>query len=461
MTVVVKATASFAGEGARRQATFVRPRPLVPVPPREDDDRPLPDDFAPSRLMCDLTVIGHVDVTPLPSGERPARHLTIRAAGVAASFIVPREGHVGRVPLRPPYLQAAGESEARLGARPTPDPARHDFFFPEGFDFNLYSCANLRLRVAQIATGSVLVLEGFLDHAERLEITLPDLGARALIDWTRDDVRTDVDLFLDTVTIDIDEQVIDLVWRGFVDTTYQPRKQIDRIAVGWCRDQDWDDHEDTGDEERFEDLLPELPRSTFGHAWEREDVLAGKEPPELSPPALEMARLETLGILVPPSPTLSLAQHAAIAAALVEEAEPRSTVLRKAGMDAFSWMLEERAMAERLGTLSRAPGSERIQIEYGRLFKQALDAFAQPGENWLNAREYAEISVRTEVEGSQEVLSEVGLRRGVWMRVDRAWQERMAVDPGVAQEVADHFARERERRGEPRAVQVDELGEFK
>jgi hypothetical protein len=458
MTVIVKAAASFRGEGPRRRAIFVPPRPWRLGPPRPDDDVPLPDDFAPTKTLCDVMVCGHVELLPRPSGEVPARQVTVRAGGSAHSFVVANKGP-GRLPLRAPFVQTAAGTDASPGARATPDPASSDFAFDADFDWAVYQAAHPSLRPESVDAGTTIALEGLDDTAERLEIELGALAAQAVVDWTRSDERADVELFLDTVNVDLDAQVVDLCWRGFVPTTNNPRHDVDRVAIGFADDRTWDLDEADVDV-RFAPILRELPRGRFSYAWEIGDVLAGEKPPALPEEELEMARHEALGFELSSDPTLTLAEHAAISAELAEEREERAVVLEKHGLDEFSWALEERALVQRLAEIP-LEGEEPAQQAYARHFREAQDRFHRPEEDRVTARDYAEIRVRLEVENPKEVLQEIGLPLGAWMRVDRRWQERMAKDAAVAAEIDAHLTREREARGERRPVEVDDEGRIK
>ena len=88
LSVIVKATASFQGEGAHRQASFVAPRPLSPRTRRPDETLTVVNDMVPNKKSCDLLLTGHVELVPLPSGELLPRHVTVRLGECATSFVV-------------------------------------------------------------------------------------------------------------------------------------------------------------------------------------------------------------------------------------------------------------------------------------------------------------------------------------------------------------------------------------
>jgi hypothetical protein len=453
MTVVVKASASFAGDGPRRLTRWVSPAPLSARSAVDGEDRPTPDDFVPFKRFCDVLVVGNVPIHARPSGEVPPRHAAVRLGDASCSFTLASSAPQ-RVPLRTPHLVATAGNAPHVGARPTPehlDVLEH----PDDFDWSVYQSAHPSLRVGYVDTGSTLVLEGLYDDAERLEIQLPELGARALCDWARDEHPEDVDLQLDTILLDLDAHQIDLVWRGYVHTEPNPRHDVDRVIVGWSSDERFRVSDEA--EARFSEILSELPRGRFEYAWEIEDVRGGTEPPALAHEDYEMARYETLDQVLAPSPTLSLEQHAKIAAELVEEREPRERVLTRHGFDEFGWALEERALAMQMGTL---PMEEREspQEEYGRHFLAAQEALARPEDDRFRSEDYARITVAIEVDDPKRVFREEGLSLGSWMRIDRKWQARLATDAELEAKVNALLAAERARRGERKAPEVDDEG---
>lgn len=454
MNVIVKASASFKGETPHRKAEWIDPRPFKAKSATVDDDRPMPDDFVPVKKLCDVLVVGNVELWQRPSGELPPRHGTIRVRDAACSFTLSAPVPA-KYPLRPPYLVASAGGDARVGARPTPDHLsvlEHE----DGFDYSVYQAAHPSLRIGYVGTGATLVVEGLVDGFDRLEIQLPEHGAQALCDWARDDVPTDVELYMDTVLIDLDESIVDVVWRGYVYTAPNPRHDVDRVIVGWARDDEWKPSE--GSEACFALVMSELPLGRFEYAWEITDVLEGKTPPKLENEDLEMARYETLDQIRAPKMTLTLEEHAKISAALAEERDPRATILARHGFDEFTWGVEERALGEVLQTLPMTDDVEPAQVEYARHFIAAQDALAQPEDDRFRPRDYAEITVGIEVDDPKKVLKDHALTLGAWMRIDRKWQARMEADPALAKEVETLLAEERARRGERPEPQVDDDG---
>ncbi len=454
MNVIVKATASFEGETAERQAEWVDARPFKATSAIDGEDRPMPDDFVPVKRFCDVLLVGNVEVWQRPSGEISPRHGVVRVSEGSHSFTVHAKVP-GRHPLRPPYVVSSAGGDARIGARPTPDPlkvAEHE----DGFDYSIYQAAHPNLRRGYVGTGATIDLEGLIDGFERVSVKLPQHGAQALCDWARDDAPSDVRLYMDTVTIDLDEKLIDVVWRGYVYTAPNPRHDVDRVIVGWATDAEWRPSE--GTEASFATVMGELPHGTFEYAWEITDVLEGKAPPKLENEDLEMARYETLDQLRAPKMTLTLEEHAKIAATLAEEREPRLTILKRYGFDEFTWGVEERALGEVLQSLPMSDASEPAQLEYSRHFVAAQDALARPEDDRFRARDYVEVAVALEVDDPKRVLKDHELTLGAWMRIDRKWQNRVDADPQLAAEIERHFREVRARRGERPEPRVDDDG---
>jgi hypothetical protein len=454
MNVIVKATASFRGEGAVRQARWVEARPFKATSAIDGEDRPLPDDFVPVKRFCDVLVVGNVEVWQRPSGEIPPRHGIIRVGDGSHSFTV-HSATPARYPLRPPYVVSSAGGDARVGARPTPDHLKvleHE----DGFDYSVYQAGHPNLRRGYVGTGAKIVIEGLVEGEDRLEVQLPEHGAQALCDWARDDAPSDVRLYMDTVTIDLDESLIDVVWRGYVYTSPNPRHDVDRVIVGWASDDDWRPSE--GAEASFALVMSELPHGTFSYAWEMSDVLEGKEPPKLENEDLEMARYETLDQLKAPEMTLTLEEHAKISAALAEEREPRAQILKRHGFDEFTWGVEERALGEVLQTLPMTDEVEPAQQAYARHFVAAQDALARPEDDRFRPQDYVEVAVGLEVDDPKKVLKDYELTLGAWMRIDRKWQNRIDADPKLAAEIDALFRDVRARRGERPEPKVDEDG---
>lgn len=455
VTVVVKATVSFRGEGPRRQTAFVAPRPFSAKGPDSDVDVPSLNDFVPNKKRCDIVIGGQLEMVPLPSGEMPLRHAIVRVNDDVLSFVV-ASAAPGWVPLRPPYVQGGRP----VAGTPTFDPLSIDYVHEADFDYEQYLAAHSNLRSDEVRTGDIIVLDGLTSSSNRIEIELPRVGARAAIDPAHGDALEDVELFLDTVVVDIGDEVVDLVWRGFVRTIENFRHHIDRVLIGFVGDEafEGEGEQEPSVEQAFEPILRELPRSVIAYAWELDDVLAGKEPPAVPAEDLELARYECLDCPAGSEPTLTLETHARIAAELLEGSKPRKDVLSPHDLDELAWALEERSLGERSAVV--AESDETFQEAYARLFVAAQDALARPDDERFRPEDYAEITVRFETEDPRHVFRDHALTQGAWMRIDRKWQARMRHDERLAREVQNHLARERATRGERQEVAVNDDGSF-
>ncbi|MFO0616692.1 MAG: DUF2169 domain-containing protein [Polyangiaceae bacterium] len=485
ISVIVKATTSLhatSDDGPK----FLEPRGWVisqTAPPERrivgSTAVPRPFDFVPSKDRCDVMLSGHVDVGAsamtasglpfrAPDGSRPPIHqaFVLRAPGAAANFTVTTTTP-GRTPLVPPYVSIGGEGIAEIGPRsPRVDPVAEGFLFPRGFDYGAFSLANPRLCSDEIGPGAEITLEGL--GPEALVVRLPKRFPRGLIDWTRTPFPSDAGMLLDTVHIDLDAEIVDLTWRGFTIAGPNPRSAVDRVIVGFLADHEIVTSKDP--RERYHKLFAELPRGSFEYAWEISDVQDGKKPPPIPEEEYEMARYEALGSIEAPEPTLDLREHAMVAAELLEirmtpglttaamdERMARAEVLEKYDLDEFSWSIEERAHANRLATVPMDT-EENLHVEYARHFLTAQERLAPPGETLPSPKEYASISSRLQVEQPRDVLHDAKLSLGAWMRIDRKYQEKMATDEALRDEVDRLLEAEEGERGEPKLPDVDDDG---
>ena len=454
LTVAIKATVSFSGaEGPRVRATFVEPRPWSVEPPAPDTNEPLPDDLVPYKPRADVVVVGELEILPTPSGGALTRTCAVRIAGAALSFAVSSQA-AGRVPLRAPWLSLIGPGEPRVGARATVDPDDIGAF-EEDFDFGVFQSANPALTVDALPKKEPLLLRGVHELDGELEVELPELEPRVVIDWVMaGEELEEVPLALDTLVIDVGRRTIDLVWRGNAAAPDRGLEDVDRVLVSFAAF----DPELAGEsaDRELVTAMRELPRGRFGYAWLRADAKAASAPPPLSPEELQMARHEALDLPLGPEPTLSLEEHANVAAELLEDKPPRDEVLKRHGLDELTWGLEERALAERLGTAPKESGG--VHEVYSRHFQAALERLARPEEDAVTARDYADLTVQLERGEPKKTLAEARLSFGSWLRIDRRWRAAMQADPQLAAEIEARMASERERLGEPPEPEMDEEG---
>lgn len=487
VTVIVKATVSLHA-ASPDGPTFLPPRPWVATQVAPPEERILgsnavkrPFDFVPSKDYCDVLLSGHVDVgggalaasgLPFRSADaaRQPIHASfmLRAPGASANFTVTSSAP-GRVPLVPPYVSIGGEGVPEIGPRsPAVDPVAEGYLFPKGFDYTQFQLSNPRLRSEEIGAGAELTLEGM--GPEPLVVKLPKRFPRGVIEWTRTPFPSDAKLRLDTIHIDLDAELVDLTWRGFTIAGPGARRAIDRLTIGFLAEDELEDSTDPL--VRYRQLFAELPRGTFAHAWELTDVQDGKEPPPVPEEDLEMARYEALGNIEAPQPTLDLREHAMVSAELLEvrmtpgmtpaaqeERMARAEILEKYDLDEFSWSIEERAHADRLATVPMDT-EDNIHVEYARHFLAAQERLAPPGETLPTPKDYATISCRLQVEQPRDVLHDAKLSLGAWMRIDRKYQEKMATDEALRDEVDRWMDELGAEMGDPKIPDVDDEGRF-
>lgn len=454
-TIAVKTTASFArGEGSRRKASYVAPPPWTVQAPRPDDDRQLPDELVPHRPLTDVILVGHVALAEPAEGDRIEQSAAVCIDGLDASFVI-RAERAGRVPLRAPWLSSMAMAEARVGAGATPDPMKLGPLFSDGFDFGVFQSAAPSMQLEEITCPMTIGLFGLDAQQDELVVELPDLLPHVLVDWAEPDRPIqEVPLIPDTVVVDLDASTVSVVWRGNVEAA-RGLREIDRLLVGFAEQADWRDH-------GFGLVLRELSRGTFFRVWDRSDVVEGVEPPLLTREEREMARHEAMGYPLGSQATLTLEEHARIAAELLDApvdahgsrgfSEPtiggnagRAAVLKRYGMDEFAWGLEERSLAERLATIPPSEGS--IHQAWASAMEAALAVRSRPEEEAVIAPDYADLRVQLERGAPGPALEAARLSLGSWIRIDRKWQRKMEEDPLVRAEIDARMQRERDRLG--------------
>lgn len=434
-----------------------RPLPLEPVAPRSfhagpsAPGAPRVDDFVPMRLAVDLTLAGHVEILPLPSGAIAPRRAEIGLGERRTAFFVRAEG-AGKVPLRPPYTQTTHGRALDLGPQPCHDGSTHHFRHADDFDLLAYQAAIPELRYELDEVTAIRVAGLSADPEEALDVALPELAPRALVDYAQAGVRRgDVRLFLDGIEVDVDLGTVDVTWRGIVETTAAPHRDVDRVLIGWAPPARWD-ADAAG---AWGEALRELPRGRFRWAVEREDARRGEAPPPLGEEELTMARYETWGHPDAAEPELEPEQAAAIAAELAEQRWPRAEVLERHKIDEYAWGIEERAWAQRLASV-REDASGGPSAEFAAAFQRATDALATPREAEVTAAQYVALAAGMTRGDPTRVLSEAGLGLSAFGRIDRRFRAMAGADPAFAAELARLRADEATRRGGPGAATGEE-----
>jgi hypothetical protein len=421
VSLVIKTSASFDHDplSGRVPAFWV-------APPKLDAA-----DVVPAKRACDVNVVGSLRILPLPSGYTGAQRglrLTVGDALDIRAFLDAR--HSGAVPLVPGLLVDAGGAPGfTLGPSAPPDRARA-------------LSGELELEACQLAPPSRRVpfdepidsmeLEGFFEAPEPVEIALPVLTPRVLVDrrGTGSEL-TEEPTVLDTLTVDLDRRAVDMVWR----CVFRGRLDgIGRVILGFGLDLPEEA------EARWIKLLAELPRGRFSLSYAVEDVDAGVDPPELDEPSLAMAKLEAWESPMGPTPTISLEAYAAVTAELLEGRDTRVMVLAKHGLDEERFAIEEKAWASQL---SEVPEEEpSLASELGVLIIEAQDALAHPAEDALGIPEYALLYAHMERREPTRVLAEhmlldLGdgrpkrpLSQAAFMRLERKVDRLLEEDPG-------------------------------
>lgn len=332
------------------------------------------DDFVPMRPLVDLTLSGHVDLRGGP--VRSATSLVTRRAEIGlgdrrVSFVVRADGP-GKVPLRPPFTQLAVGRPLDLRPQPCHDGSAHRYRHAEELDLTIYQAAIPEMRWDIDAVTGIHVAGLWPDPDASLDIELPELAPRALVDYSQPNVRRgDVRFFLDGVALDIDRSTVDVSWRGVVETTHEPHRDVDRIVLGWAPPSRWQ----SDAEGAWDDCLRELPRGVFHWALEREDVARGEAPPALTDEEHAMARYRTWGHPNAAEPELPPEEAAVISAELAERRRPRAEVLAKHHLDEYTWGIEERAWAQRLASVREDP-SGGPSADFVRAYRRAAEALA-------------------------------------------------------------------------------------
>ncbi|MRG92161.1 hypothetical protein GF068_09500 [Polyangium spumosum] len=458
LTICVLATFRF------DPSSSLSPIPLEPAPPRrlhagpsEPGEPARFDDFVPMRLAVDLTLTGHVEILPMPSGtlgpRLPARHAEVGLGDRRLRFEVQAD-EPGRIPLRPPYTRALHGRAIDLGPAPCHDGSRHHFQHPEDFDLRAYQAGTFEIAYEPDEVKSIYIAGLGPDPAGAMEIALPAYAPRALVDYMQPRVRRgDVRLFLDGVAIDLDQSTVDVTWRGLVETTDKPHLDVDRIVLGWAPPARWTEDPQGA----WDDNLRELPRGRFRYAVTREDARKGEDPPALREEELLMARYETWGHPNAAEPEMPPHEAAQVAAELSEGRWTRAEVLARHGIDEYTWGIEERAWAQRLASVREEPDGGP-SAEYVRAFQRASQELATPREAEITPEEFVEIAAKMRREDPTKVLAKAGLGIAAFGRIERRFREKAAEDKAFAAELARLVEGEETRYEGPKGGETSEEG---
>lgn len=351
LTVVVKVTLSFGreceaeGEAlwaqlAPEQAPLAGARLAAPG----STDLAHPTDFVPFKRHADVLLAGHAYAPLRPSAAGLGAALTQIEAGFSVdrltrAFTLAARGVHARLPLAGEVRRAGEGSEVvdPVGPMASPDALAPQRWHEQGFDFTRYNAASPLQRLPSVEPDAIVHLVRLSPRAEDLEVLLPGLAPRVLVNPSYGDSTAEIPMDCDTLAIDTDRETMTLLFRGdrvieSVDTT-----QIGRLVVSL---------ESARRERSVSDILRDLPHGMFFYAVEPEDLAPDAPPIPEATAELTMARYETWGHERAPDPTLALAVYAEVTAELAAKREARFNVLTRHGLDEDGWTMEERAWAE-------------------------------------------------------------------------------------------------------------------
>jgi hypothetical protein len=367
LTVIVKATFSFAEAGPAVLAPEQLPLTLGEPTEGSDDEVEYPSDFVPRRGAADVLLWGHAHAD-LPTEVIEA---SVAVGRVARRFQVVSEVPRADIALRAQAIRGAhGENgapvrAARRLARPRADgdlsPDTGPRFYGPTFNYFAYNTAPPQQISEWIAPDAVVSLEG-LSARGPFTFALPGLAPRVLVDAVGNRVAV-IDLVCDTLWLDVDRHLGVMVWRGHAGVSAPEAPEVLRIIVSL------EPHDAPAPE-------PELRRRAM-----RSRLSLAAEEEQLSPePAgaeerdqIAMARSELWSCPAAPDPEISLAQYASLSAELAGARERRAETLARHDLDEHTWTLEERGWLEKMAGAA-SNGDPTMLLEYGALFAEAKRA---------------------------------------------------------------------------------------
>jgi hypothetical protein len=467
ISIVIKATLSYAGSDAIQTATFTAEQePLSLASPSDlrgaqPGELIHPSDFVTWKPKADVLLHGHA------FGPRAAPRIDARVvvSGMERSFCLigsPAE----RMPLSGGFLRAVdGESptdpvgaagpwatelddelddEGALteediimldridAARGEISDAVRDTGLPvrrQGTSF-----AATPQRAKYIPSDAVIELAGLTVGGGRRVIQLPGLSPFCMIEMRWGDFA--VKLECDTLRIDTDREILHLVWRGQAPISTEDGSDVRRLTVSLERD---------NHRRELGAIYGDLQRGVFSRAIEEID-LREPAPPE-DDPSLRMAKYAEWKHT--PEPTIEIEQYARISAEIGEKRETKAEVLRRHNLDGDGWALEERAWLERMGDAAMK-GDGSLSLRYGALLIASQDALAGPGEAARTVDEYATIKVAMESQGTAEVLQAHSMTVPEWNRLDRRMKRQGHADQTFREEMKRRLQVARLRDGSKR-----------
>ncbi len=165
--------------------------------------------------------------------------------------------------------------------------------------------------------------------------------------------------WLDTLTINTDDQTIVAVWRTAIPLfSEQPSFEVKRVIVTL---------EPEREPRPLGVVYRDLQRGDFFRAWEEQDVRGTaidwqEEGEDLE---LEMERYDAFDL--PPEPTISIEHYASICAELAAAQQSRPDVLARHQHTEDSWLLEDQGWIERIGDAVTS-GDPSLSETYTKLY---------------------------------------------------------------------------------------------
>lgn len=422
LTVAVKVSAAFDREAAGvARASWTSPAPF--------DAR---CDLVPMKNACDVILQGSAFVPPRPSGYgNGMRAAELRLADALSCRFFLDARYPGAAPLAAERVaDLRGVFGVDLGPLNIGHPGR--LLSPE-LPIEKFQCRPEGCRVAfdqQIARAT---LTGLLQTDDPLVVVFPETSPRILIDpaWSKDVVEAA--LYLDTITLDLDRCAFDFVWRS---TFPGSVRSVDRLILGFGIEDSRDEEESYL--ERWSPVLRELSRGSFYWAHELDDVMEGRDPPELDEPHALLARLEGWEFPLAPTPQIPLEKYARITVELGEARGKPDLVLAQHGFDQASWAIEERAWSTQFAQLP--DGEDAPGRRFGELLVQIQDQLITPEERELGVVDYARLSVKMERGEPAKVLAEAKMSQGAFMRFERRIKQLVKSDASAQKQLADEVA---------------------
>lgn len=396
-------------------------------------------DLVPMKNGCDVLLQGSAGVPPRPSGYSSGmRAAELRLADALSCRFFVDARYPGRVPLSAERVaDLRGVFGVDLGPTNIGHPGR--LLSPE-VPIEKFQCRPADYRVPFDSPIARATLTGLLEADDPLVVVFPETSPRILIDpaWSKDVVEGA--LYLDTITLDLDRAAFDFVWRSTFPGTM---RGVDRLILGFGVDEREDEEESFL--ERWSPVLRELSRGSFYWAHELDDVMEGKDPPELDEPHALMARLEGWEFPVAPTPQIPLDRYARITVELgqIEGPNKRELVLAKHGFDEASWAIEERAWSTQFAELP--DGEDSPARRFGELVVAIQDELETPEERELGVVDYARLSVKMERGEPAKVLAAANMSQGAFMRFERRIKRLVKSDERARKELADEVAAARAR----------------